>query len=164
MRGLTGAPARALAPALGLMAAQALVGLALGYAWLRLAPRPQAYWTGYTWYSPEVTGFGAAQDVLFGALTVLPGLAAGVCLVLWAARPWAAVRTLLVLVGAAVGSGATWLVGALASHAWAGGWAVGDTVTAPVNLTSPGVALLWPVLAALVPALVLSIRALVTDK
>jgi hypothetical protein len=148
-----------------LVVAQVLVGLLLGLAWWRLAPRPEAYWIGTTWYAPDDAGFGAAQDVQFAALTLVPGVAVGVCLAAWSGRPRPLVRLGLALMGACLGSGAVWLVGAGLSGGLGGApETTGVAVTAPVTLSSPGVVLLWPVLATLVPALILSIRALFTDR
>ena len=138
---------------------QAFAGALLGLVWFLIAPRPAASWLGTFWYSPDQTGFGAAQDTGFALLVVLPGLVVGVLLRRWSERPNPIRRACCWLAGGAFGSICCWLVGS----GLGGGFdspSQGDSVqAAPLTLTSPGLLVLWPFVAALVLTVALAARA-----
>jgi hypothetical protein len=136
---------------------QAALGAVLGVAWLAVAPRPEARWTGLFWAAELDYGFGAAQDIWFGLLTAGAGALVGVALTMWSGRPrpwrrfglWVAGSVL----GAAACLGTGWaLGGSLAAPA------VGAAVRAPLTLTSPGLLAAWAFSAALVAMTSLAVR------
>jgi hypothetical protein len=142
------------------LAGQALVGAALGVVWYLVAPRPAAEFSGLFWYAADDYGFSAGQDVWFALLGVPIGIAVGVALLVWSARPLAFRRALLWLSGCVLGTLACYLVGCLLGGGFAT-YAAGQQVTmAPVSLTSYGLMAVWTATASLTLTLGLVIRSL----
>jgi hypothetical protein len=129
---------------------QVAVGIVLGLVWLTLAPRPAAVWAGEIWLAVDDLDFSAAQDVWFAVLTGCAGVLTAVVLVAASRRPRAGRRAGLWLGGSLAGALGCLGVGLTLS----GGWATPDVreavTQAPVVLTSPGLAIFWMYVAAVV--------------
>jgi hypothetical protein len=141
---------------------QLLAGVALGFVWVALSPRPKARWLDVLWYAEDQIDFSAVQDVRFGLISLVPGVIVGIALTAWAARPGALARAASWGAGAIVGSGAMWLTGLLVTGAFGAAPATDAVERVPVTLTSPGMALIWPLMTFLIPALYLAFRSLFT--
>lgn len=135
-----------------------LVGGALGVLWWRLAPRVPVLlrpdvdpWPGY---QPEEY-IGA--DVAFGVLGLIAGLLITIGLVRMRREHMMMVLVASVLTGV-VGSAVMWFVGTRLGSVDIEGLAATTTqdltVDAPLRVTLPGVALVWPLVAALTVTLV----------
>jgi hypothetical protein len=116
------------------------------------------------WYAADDLDFSAAQDVRFGLLALIPGVVVGIALTAWSARPRPLARAAWWGAGALAGSGAMWLTGLAASGALTMHPRFGETARVPVVLSSPGMALAWPLLVFLIPAVVLAVQALFTPE
>jgi hypothetical protein len=127
--------------------------------WLVACPRPPAEWAGSFWYAESDLGFGAAQDIWFGALTLVPGLVVGALLARWSGRPAPLRRASCWLGGAALGSALCWLTGAGLSGGFGSVELAAEVAAAPATLTSWGLLALWPFAASLVLTLSLVARA-----
>jgi hypothetical protein len=134
------------------------VGCVIGGLWAALAPRPEVVWVSGIWYAPAHENYGAGQGLLFALLSIAPGLAVGTLLVVWSARPAPIRRLACALGGALVGVGAAWAVGVGLTGGFGPVPPDGYLAAAPVLLAAWGLALVWPVLVALVPAAALSAR------
>jgi hypothetical protein len=145
------------------MVPQAVLGALLGLLWWLLAPKPEARYLGLFWYAESNQGFSAAQDVLFGLVTVVPGIVVGVLLTLWSARPGAGRRLTAWLGGAVAGSLVCWMTGCLLGHGFAS-YAPGAVAPAPLTLTSYGLLAVWPAAAAFAVTLALMGKGLFSSR
>lgn len=137
------------------------LGIALGLVWAYLAPRPPAFWVNGLWAAESDLGFRAASDAWFAVLGAGAGLVVGLYLALRAAQDKPVVRLIWWLVGAMLGSAVAFLTGLLATGSMGVATEVGLEVSAaPLNLSSLGAALAWPVLAMAVTAMATALHAL----